>query len=84
MKDERKDLVDFEGWEVIDESDIPVTPVGIRKTLIDITWVFKVKRFPDGSVKKYKACLCVRDRLARGGRGLYGISLQMGGARQGA
>ena len=24
------------------------------------TWAFKVKRFPDGIVKEFKACFCVR------------------------
>ena len=33
------------------------------KQIVDVTWAFKRKRFPDGSVKKLKARLCVRGDL---------------------
>ena len=33
------------------------------KQIIDTTWAFKRKRFPDGAVKKLKARLCVRGDL---------------------
>ena len=34
-----------------------------NKQIIDCTWAFKRKRFPDGTVKKLKARLCVRGDL---------------------
>eukprot|EP00957_Ditylum_brightwellii_P201493 15325924-Ditylum_brightwellii.AAC.1 len=60
MKDEIKALVDLDAWEVIDECDVPDTPEGIRRIVINSTWAFNVKRFPNGSIKKYKAHLCMR------------------------
>ncbi len=33
------------------------------KQIVDVTWAFKRKRYPDGSVKKLKARLCVRGDL---------------------
>ena len=31
-----------------------------RSKYLDTTWSFKVKRFPDGRIRKYKARICVR------------------------
>ena len=39
-------------WEVVDR------PEGAN--VIDSTWAFKIKRFPDGLIKKFKARFCVR------------------------
>jgi hypothetical protein len=37
------------------------------KSILPSTWAFKVKRYPDGTVKKYKARFCVRgDRQIEG------------------
>jgi len=39
-------------WEVVDR------PEGAN--VIDSTWAFRIKRFPDGLIKKFKARFCVR------------------------
>ena len=39
-------------WDVVDR------PEGVN--VIDSTWAFKLKRFPDGLIKKFKARFCVR------------------------
>ena len=39
-------------WEVVDE------PNG--KNILDSTWAFKLKRYPDGLIKKFKARFCAR------------------------
>ncbi len=41
-------------WEVVeyDPSSMP--------NVIRLTWSFKCKRYPDGLVKKFKACFCAR------------------------
>eukprot|EP00957_Ditylum_brightwellii_P175923 13395953-Ditylum_brightwellii.AAC.1 len=46
-------------WEEIDISEVPYTAEGIHHTVIESTWAFKVKKCPDGTVKKSKAQLCV-------------------------
>jgi len=45
-------LEGMEAWEVVDEK------TGMN--IIDSTWVFKLKRFPDGLIKKFKARFCAR------------------------
>eukprot|EP00957_Ditylum_brightwellii_P202896 15332303-Ditylum_brightwellii.AAC.1 len=44
----------LEVWEIIDQAEVPYTTKGVRRTSIEITWIFKAKRFPDGSIKKRK------------------------------
>ena len=39
-------------WEVIDESK--------DMNIIDSTWAFKMKCYPDGLIKKFKECFCAR------------------------
>ena len=39
-------------WDVVDR------PEGVHT--IDSTWAFKIKRYPDGLIKKFKARFCVR------------------------
>ncbi len=39
-------------WEVVDR------PEGAN--VIDSTWAFKIKCFPDSLIKKFKACFCAR------------------------
>jgi hypothetical protein len=39
-------------WEVVDEEP--------GMNVIDSTWAFKIKRFPDGLIKKFKARFCAR------------------------
>ncbi len=41
-------------WEVL-EYDSETMP-----NVIHLTWAFKCKRFPDGLIKKFKACFCDR------------------------
>ena len=43
---------DFDCWSLVDRTpDMHVLPC---------TWAFKIKRYPDGSVKKFKARFCAR------------------------
>ena len=38
-----------------------------KKNVLPSTWAFKIKRYPDGQVKKFKACFCARgDRQKEG------------------
>ena len=53
-------LEDKEAWEVVDR-----TP---DMKVLSGTWAFRIKRFPDGLIKKLKARFCVR-----GDRQEYGI-----------
>ena len=39
-------------WEVVDIDD--------SMNVIDSTWAFKCKRYPDGLIKKFKARFCAR------------------------
>jgi len=39
-------------WDVVDH------PEGAN--VVDSTWAFKFKRYPDGLIKKFKAGFCVR------------------------
>jgi hypothetical protein len=43
---------DFDCWSLV-----PQTP-GIN--VLPSTWAFKIKRYPDGTVTKFKACFCTR------------------------
>ena len=53
-------LVEMEAWEVVDKEE--------GMNVIDSIWAFKLKRFPDGLIKKFKARFC-----ARGDQQLEGI-----------
>ena len=53
-------LESMDVWEVVDRTD--------EMNVIDSIWAFKLKRFPDGMVKKFKARFC-----ARGDQQLEGI-----------
>jgi hypothetical protein len=54
-------LESMDAWEIVDRDDE-------NMNVIDSIWAFKVKRFPDGMVKKFKARFC-----ARGDQQLDGI-----------
>ena len=43
-------LEDMNAWDVVDRPD--------GKNVIESTWALKLKRFPDGLVKKFKARFC--------------------------
>jgi hypothetical protein len=49
--------------EIIKRSDIrPIKDDKGREVMpwiIPTTWAFKIKRWPDGMMRKIKACLCV-------------------------
>jgi len=48
-------------FELVDQSDAK------GRQIVNSTWVFKRKRQPDGSLLKYKACLCIRgDKMYEG------------------
>eukprot|EP00957_Ditylum_brightwellii_P063989 4854177-Ditylum_brightwellii.AAC.1 len=50
----------LEAWELIGIDEVPLLPDGSPRNIIESTWAFKVKRFPDGGVKKRKARSYVR------------------------
>ncbi|KAG7374494.1 reverse transcriptase RNA-dependent DNA polymerase [Nitzschia inconspicua] len=50
MKTELKTLIDMDCWEVVER--LPTMNV------LPSIWAFKLKRFPDGRVRKYKARFC--------------------------
>jgi hypothetical protein len=54
-------LESMDAWEVVDRDDSTMN-------VIDSIWAFKLKRFPDGKAKKFKARFC-----ARGDQQLEGI-----------
>ena len=54
-------LESMDVWEVVDRDDTTMN-------VIDSIWAFKLKQFPDGMVKKFKARFC-----ARGDQQLEGI-----------
>eukprot|EP00957_Ditylum_brightwellii_P082458 6269661-Ditylum_brightwellii.AAC.1 len=57
---EMEAMMKLNTWGEIDISEVPYKADGICCTVIESTWAFKVKRCPDGTVKKHKARLCVR------------------------
>eukprot|EP00957_Ditylum_brightwellii_P101823 7760492-Ditylum_brightwellii.AAC.1 len=59
MKEELDMLEALEVWELIGIDKVPLLPNGSPRNIIESTWAFKVKRFPDGGVKKRKARLSV-------------------------
>jgi hypothetical protein len=50
-------LMDINTFEFIPKIDLPP-----RTRYLDLIWTYRRKRRPDGSLKKYKARLCVNDR----------------------
>jgi hypothetical protein len=49
-------LMDINTFEFIPKINLPP-----RTRYLDLIWTYRRKRCPDGSLKKYKACLCVND-----------------------
>ena len=41
-------------WEIVDQTD--------DMNVIDLTWAFKLKSYPDGLIKKFKARQVLRSR----------------------
>lgn len=56
MHSEWDQLVLMDAWTIVPRSKA----LSQGKRIIDSTWAFRRKRFPDGEVKKLKARLCVR------------------------
>jgi hypothetical protein len=46
---------ELDAWELVPQATVPDT-----HKVLSSTWAFRLKRFPDGLVKKFKARLCVR------------------------
>ena len=46
-------------WEVMRRSSIK-TKNGVKPNIIPSTWAFKIKRYPDGRLRKFKGRFCVR------------------------
>ena len=59
-QDEIRSLEKMDTW-----SEVPIH-YAKNETLLPGTWVFKRKRTPDGTIKKYKARYCVRGDLQQG------------------
>ena len=58
---EVKTLEGMDSWEVVDRTE--------DMNILQSIWAFKIKRFPDGLIKKFKARFC-----ARGDQQLEGIN----------
>ena len=57
---EVKELLRQNTWKSIPRSQVPSGVNGQRRKILKGTWVFKLKRLPDGSPSKFKARYCVR------------------------
>jgi hypothetical protein len=57
QRPEIKDLMDINTFEFIPKTNIPA-----NTRYLDLVWTYRRKRHPDGSLKKYKARLCVNGR----------------------
>ena len=51
-------LEDKDCWDEMSLSDVPA-----NTQILPTTWVFRIKRAPDGTIKKFKARLCARGDL---------------------
>ena len=56
MDEEIASLTGLDAWNIVDRQ----ISIDKKKRIFDVTWAFKRKRYPDGSVKKLKARLCFR------------------------
>jgi len=56
MKDEWDQLLKKETWDILDRQEA----LDKNAKIIGTTWVYKRKRFPDGSIRKLKARMCAR------------------------
>jgi hypothetical protein len=55
MRTEIHELESHNCWDVVSATDVPE---GVK--VLPVMWVFKIKRFPDGRVRRFKARLVVR------------------------
>ena len=67
MANEITELENHDTWELIKKSDIkPIKDKNGKETLppiVPLTWAFKIKRWPNGILRKIKARICVRGDL---------------------
>ena len=67
MKNEIQELESHGTWTIMKRADIPLVKqkdgTMIKPKVLAGTWAFKIKRFPDGLMKKIKARFCVRGDL---------------------
>ena len=73
-KGEIKQLEDIDCW-----IEIPMSEATTK--VIPGTWVFKIKRAPDGTLKKFKACYCIRGDLQEGEFDTYAPVVQLSSVR---
>jgi hypothetical protein len=66
MEVEIAQLVDKKTWHAILRSNVPP-----GHKIIPLTWVFRIKRLPNGDLSKYKARICVRGDLQEDDRETY-------------
>ena len=55
MHDEILQLEKLEAWDIVAQSELPP-----GANILPGTWAFKLKRFPDGRARKFKARFCAR------------------------
>ena len=55
MEVEIKELEAHNTWTVMKKSEIPE-----GANILPSTWTFKIKRYPDGTIRKFKARFCAR------------------------
>ncbi len=55
MAKEVKSLQELKTWKVIKRSKLPS-----NANMLPLTWAFRLKRYPDGRPRKFKARLCIR------------------------
>jgi hypothetical protein len=63
MRSEIRELEEHKTWTVVQRNDLPT-----GANVLPSTWVLRIKRFPDGRLRKFKARFC-----ARGDRQIEGV-----------
>jgi len=61
MKVESTTLTKLKAWKII--------PITSEMNILDSTWAFECKRYPDGNIRKFKARFC-----CRGDQQVFGIA----------
>jgi hypothetical protein len=51
---------EFDCWELVPDPRDDVANTEEEKNVLPSTWAFKIKRYPDGRVKKFKARFCAQ------------------------